>query len=241
MARARLLKPGFFTDDELGKLSPLTRLLFAGLWCIADRGGRLEDRPARIKVEVLPFDRVSVEGLLSKLAATGFVIRYSSGGKNYIQITNFPRHQSPHINEAQSTIPAPEGYGAEHGAEHPTSTAHSNSIAVPIAVPNSKTVAVAVAEGDFRRCCSAFEDCVGTVDAHTGKRIAEAIEDYGATCVIHCLEEASENGARNWKYASAIMKRHKTEGCYAPMPIANSAAPADPNFFEQRYAKVKGA
>ena len=51
MARARNIKPGFFLNEELGVLPPLVRILFAGLWCIADRDGRLEDRPKRIKME----------------------------------------------------------------------------------------------------------------------------------------------------------------------------------------------
>ena len=95
---------------------------------------------------------------------------------------------------------------------------------------------------DFRRCCRVFEDCIGTVDAHTGKIISEAIEDYGAPCVIHCLEEASENGARNWKYASAIMRRHKAEGCYSAIVIA-SGNDSQAEWLERRYreSQVKGA
>ena len=52
--RARNLKPGFFKNECLLSLSPLHRLLFAGLWCMADRNGILEDRPAKIKIEVKP-------------------------------------------------------------------------------------------------------------------------------------------------------------------------------------------
>jgi len=34
----------------------LARLLYPGLWMLADREGRLEDRPLRIKAEILPYD-----------------------------------------------------------------------------------------------------------------------------------------------------------------------------------------
>src|SRR5262245_4448792 len=61
MARARLLKPGFFTNEDLVELPPAARLLFAGLWTLADREGRLEDRPKRIKLAVLPYDDVDVD------------------------------------------------------------------------------------------------------------------------------------------------------------------------------------
>lgn len=108
MARLRTLKPGFFLNEELGTVPPCGRLLFAGLWCLADRRGRLEDRPTRIKVETLPYDACDVSELLDVLAEKGFVHRYEAAGHHYIQIVNFERHQTPHIKEAESTIPAPD-------------------------------------------------------------------------------------------------------------------------------------
>ena len=86
------------------------RLLFIGLWIIADREGRLEDRPARIKVETLPYDNCDVDRLLDDLARFGFIIRYEVDGVRYIQITNFTKHQNPHKNEKASEIPAPDLY-----------------------------------------------------------------------------------------------------------------------------------
>lgn len=114
MARARNIKPGFFSNDALAELPALTRLMFAGLWTIADRAGRLEDRPKKIKAEVLPYDNANVDKMLDDLQAAGFVVRYQHGGNRYIQITKFEKHQNPHKNEAESTIPAPE--------QHSTST-----------------------------------------------------------------------------------------------------------------------
>ena len=106
--RARNIKPGFFKNEALGEIEPLGRILFAGLWCMADREGRLEDRPKRIKAEVLPYESTSAEKLLKALKESGFIIRYSVNGCNYIQIINFRKHQNPHIKEVASSIPAPE-------------------------------------------------------------------------------------------------------------------------------------
>lgn len=108
MARSRNIKPGFFLNDELAQLEMAARLLFAGLWTIADREGRLEDRPLRIKAEVLPYDSCNVDDLLTQLHDAGFIKRYKHDTKNYIQIINFTKHQNPHKNEATSTIPAPD-------------------------------------------------------------------------------------------------------------------------------------
>jgi len=110
MARARLLKPGFFTNELLAELPPFGRLLFAGLWTLADRKGRLPDIPKVISGAVFPFDKVPVEKLLEMLNERSFILRYSVGGKRYIQVVKFETHQHVHKNEADSIIPPPDGW-----------------------------------------------------------------------------------------------------------------------------------
>lgn len=107
VARIRYIKPEFFDDEDLAAVSPLARLAFAGLWCQADRAGRLEDRPARLKARVLPHDDVSMDGLLTELARGQFIIRYVVDGKGFIQIRSWEKHQRPHVKEPASTYPAP--------------------------------------------------------------------------------------------------------------------------------------
>ena len=110
MARARNLKPGFFKNEDLAECSPLARILFAGLWCLADRAGRLEDRPKRIRAEVLPYDDGSVDYMLNELHRRGFIQRYQVGDERFIQVLNFAKHQNPHCREPESTIPAPDAH-----------------------------------------------------------------------------------------------------------------------------------
>ena len=115
MARTRYIKPGFFTNEDLAALEPLERLLFAGLWTIADKEGRLEDRPLRIKAEVLPYDNADVDAMLSRLdnGYDPFIRRYQVDGRKYIQIVKWHENQSPHHTEKDSVIPEiPEGYEA---------------------------------------------------------------------------------------------------------------------------------
>ncbi len=108
MARARNIKPAFFKNEALAECSPLARLLFAGLWCLADREGRLEDRPKRIRAELLPYDDGNVDDMLQELHEAGFILRYAAPGGRFIQVLNFSKHQNPHHREAESTIPPPE-------------------------------------------------------------------------------------------------------------------------------------
>jgi len=105
--RSRNIKPGFFKNEVLGALPMAARLLFSGLWCLADRDGRLEDRPQRIKMQVLPYDACDVEALLQTLHEAGFIRRYQVEGIGYIQVVNFARHQRPRPTECQSMVPPP--------------------------------------------------------------------------------------------------------------------------------------
>jgi hypothetical protein len=108
MARQRVLKPDFFTDEDLARCTVLARLLFAGLWTLADRRGRLRDQPPVIHGALFPFEaEVNVDALLGELARGGFVQRYEFSGKRFLQIRNFEKHQNPHPKEAESVIPAP--------------------------------------------------------------------------------------------------------------------------------------
>lgn len=108
MARSRNIKPGYFLNTKLASLHFAARILFSGLWCLADREGRLEDDHLRIKAQLLPYDNVDVNSLLDDLQSVGFIERYEYENEQYIQIVNFLKHQNPHKNETASVIPAPE-------------------------------------------------------------------------------------------------------------------------------------
>lgn len=112
MARARNIKPGFFTNEELVELPFSTRLLFIGLWTIADREGRLEDKPKRIKMHLFPADEMDVDTALGELQASGFIKRYEVAEARFIQVLAFGKHQNPHRDEKASLIPAPDGHDA---------------------------------------------------------------------------------------------------------------------------------
>lgn len=108
--RARNIKPSFFKNEALAELPMGTRLLFIGLWGMADREGRLEDRPKRIKIDVFPADDFNVNEALTQLQASGFIKRYEVEGLALIQILNFVKHQRPHGTEKDSELPDADGF-----------------------------------------------------------------------------------------------------------------------------------
>ena len=112
MARIRNVSPAFFDDDALAGVSPAVRLLLLGLKVQADREGRLEDRPERLRVRIFPFDtavtRDVLDGMLSELAERGVIRRYSVAGQRLIVIPGFKSEQYISAREPASTLPPEE-------------------------------------------------------------------------------------------------------------------------------------
>ena len=128
MARARNIKPGFFKNADLLELAPLTRLLFAGLWCIADREGRIEDRPRQIKLEVMPADECDVDVMLNDLHNSGFINRYEVDGEKFLRILKWKKHQNPHMKEVDSAIPEPKRASPEKPGTSPEKSGLAGTI-----------------------------------------------------------------------------------------------------------------
>lgn len=110
--RIRALKPGFFKNEQLAELSPWHRLCFQGLWCCADRDGRLLDRPKRLKAEIFPYDDLHMDMLLWDLQRAGLIVRYAINGTPLVWIPTFQLHQHPRQDEAASEL-APYVSGSE--------------------------------------------------------------------------------------------------------------------------------
>jgi hypothetical protein len=108
MARTRSIKPSFFKNEFLAECDPMARLLFVGLWTLADSQGRMEFRPLRIKAELFPYDNCDILGLLKQLADRGFVRAYESGDVKVLEIPTFSEHQRCHPDERDEGLPPPD-------------------------------------------------------------------------------------------------------------------------------------
>ena len=94
MARARNIKPAFFKNEHIADMPLHARLLFIGLWTLADREGRLQDRPRKICAEIFPYEAVDVSTLLDCLEHGSFITRYCVNNEPFIQISNWHKHQN---------------------------------------------------------------------------------------------------------------------------------------------------
>lgn len=106
MSRIRTIKPQFFTSEDIVALTPLARLLYIGLWCEADREGRMHWKPRTFKMRYLPADDCDAVVLADELVAAGLVVLYGDG---LAYIPSFTTHQHVNPRESVSTLPAPPG------------------------------------------------------------------------------------------------------------------------------------
>jgi len=97
MARIRTIKPQFWLDENLGAISRDARLLYIGLWNLADDTGVFKWRPLQIKAQIFPYDSdvngEDVEEWLNKLVGTGDIEQIEAQGKIYGRIKSFLEHQ----------------------------------------------------------------------------------------------------------------------------------------------------
>ena len=169
MARARNIKPGFFKNELLGEISPASRIFFVGLWCLADREGRFEDRPRRLWGEVMPYDPYEGDAAMDQLEARGFVIRYEVDGVRYGQIVNFLKHQAPHHKERPSVIPA-QPITSSVEAKDKTGASPWQVLGVNGASPGQVPVQAPSGFLDSLIQCSSYEEPVHTTVLATPKR-----------------------------------------------------------------------
>lgn len=109
--RIRTVKPSFFLHGELFdaemECGAPVRLAYAGLWCASDREGRFAWKPRELKAQILPHDDVDFSRVLDALVTRGFLVKYTSQGKDYGWIPSFSAHQVINNKESASVLPDP--------------------------------------------------------------------------------------------------------------------------------------
>lgn len=112
MARIRSVKPEFWTDEDLAELTRDARLLYIGLWNLADEHGRLRGDPRYVKGQIFPYDddlpSGAVDELLDDLADAGKITRYRVGSGSYIFLPNLSKHQRLEAGKVPSKLPEPD-------------------------------------------------------------------------------------------------------------------------------------
>jgi hypothetical protein len=116
MARIRTVKPDFFTSEDVVTLTPLARLLYIGLWCEADREGRLLWKPLSFRLRYLPTDSCDITAVCQELVDRRLVVLYGSG---LAFIPSFGKHQHINPRESASVLPSPAPFTTPTPTESP--------------------------------------------------------------------------------------------------------------------------
>lgn len=96
MARIRTIKPKFYDDVKIGRLSRDARYLYIALWVFADDMGVANGDTIWLKSKAFPYDQIQVqqfEKWMNELVTNGFVCLLSYNGERFIYLPNFTRHQ----------------------------------------------------------------------------------------------------------------------------------------------------
>lgn len=182
-------------NEQLAELPFEARLLFIYLWMLADREGRMEDRPKRIAAQALPYDRgVNAGDLLSQLCEAGLLERYEVEGSKYIQINGFTKHQTPHHKEVASEIPPPAG--------RPAITRHAYD------VPADQRERVFCRDGYKCLKCGALESL--TIDHITPLSKGGDNEDANLQTLCHRCNSAKGDAVKSYINGSSINEESRT-------------------------------
>ena len=105
----RIIKDSICRSESYKALSLFQRDFFIRLIVTVDDYGRYDARPSILKAQLYPLEGTTVATIASALKAMstlGIVLLYSVGGRQYLQLTSWQKHQS--IRAQHSKYPAPE-------------------------------------------------------------------------------------------------------------------------------------
>lgn len=93
MARKRMIDPNIWQSEDFSKLSTLGKLVFIGLFSLADDEGRGRSNPVYLKSTLFPYEEgirsTDIDKTLSEISSNMSVIFYSCDGSSYYSLYNW--------------------------------------------------------------------------------------------------------------------------------------------------------
>jgi hypothetical protein len=98
MPRNRMIKPEFWNDEKLVKISRDARLFFIGIWNFSDDYGFILDSNRFLLGDIFPFDETVNEELIqqwkTELIKGVFLIPFEYKGKKLLFVKSWCKHQT---------------------------------------------------------------------------------------------------------------------------------------------------
>lgn len=139
----RIIKESICVSDTIAGLSWFDQCLFFRLIVLADDYGRFDARPLIIKGKGFPLVTVTDKQIangLSNLATAGIVNLYNVGGKPYLQLKTWDKHQS--VRAKKSKYPAPDD-------NLQTDVINCNQLQANVPVIQSVSESLSVSESEY--------------------------------------------------------------------------------------------
>ena len=93
MARKRMIDPSIWQSEDFGKLSNLAKIVFIGLFSLADDEGRGRANPMYLKSNLFPYNEdmrsADIEKALLEISSNMSVIFYSCDGSSYYSLLSW--------------------------------------------------------------------------------------------------------------------------------------------------------
>ena len=114
-----MIKPEFWSDEKLAKISLQARLTYLGMWSTSDDYGVTKGNAVWLRNNILPYDDITIEtfsGWLAELEESGRIFPFLHNEEKYYHIPTFCDHQKiSHPSKARNPVP-PQGLTGHSGA-----------------------------------------------------------------------------------------------------------------------------
>lgn len=93
MARKRMIDPNIWQSEDFGKLSNLAKIVFIGLFSLADDEGRGRANPVYLRTTLFPYNEdmrsADIEKALFEISSNMSVVFYSCDGNSYYSLLSW--------------------------------------------------------------------------------------------------------------------------------------------------------
>ncbi|MCE0723989.1 hypothetical protein [Legionella resiliens] len=123
MARNRMIKPEFWTSEQILNCSPMARLLFIGILNYADDNGIHPASAKTLKAEIFPADDIPIEaikGFVNELIQQSLLREYAVNDKSFWLITGWKTHQKIERPKYRYPLPQSDLINLTNGDKLPT-------------------------------------------------------------------------------------------------------------------------
>lgn len=96
MPRNRMIKPQFWDDSKIAKISRDARLLYIGMWNFCDDLGIIRADVVWLKSKIFPFDQIQIqqfEKICQEILRNGFISLFSYRNEKFYYLPKFSLHQ----------------------------------------------------------------------------------------------------------------------------------------------------